>query len=160
MNNKKLLWFFPISWMGVIFYFSHQPGNESEQVSGWFTKIVETVAYILNMSDKGVNIHLLVRKGAHITEFAILGFLLFIVLYSTREKLLSSSIRALAIGVSYGVFDELHQLFIPARSCQISDMLIDASGVLLALLLCNGFVVFRRCLRQRHKHNTYKSIVS
>jgi VanZ family protein len=158
MNYKKLLWLLPISWMGVIFYFSHQPGKESAQVSGWFTKIIETIAYILNISGKEVNIHLLVRKGAHLTEFAVLGFLLFITLYFTREKLLSSSITALAIGISYGLLDEIHQLFIPARSCQISDMLIDASGVLLAVLLCNSFALLRRFLRRRQNQNTYTMI--
>jgi VanZ family protein len=143
MNNKKLLWMLPASWMGVIFYFSHQPGKESAQMSGWFTKIVEAIAYVFNISSTEVDLHLLVRKGAHFTEFAILGFLLFIALYFTREKLLPSSIIALITGVLYGVFDELHQLFIPGRSCQVADILIDASGILIAILLCNGYIILR-----------------
>jgi VanZ family protein len=150
MSNKKLLWIFPISWMGVIFYFSHQPGKESVKMSGWLTKIVEAIAYIFNISSTEVNLHLLVRKCAHLTEFAILGFLLFIALYFTREIILSSSIKALIIGVFYGVLDELHQLFIPGRSCQISDMLIDSSGVLIAILLCNGFIKLRTYIKQRN----------
>ena len=151
MNNKKLLWLFPVSWMGIIFYFSHQPAKESTQMSEWFTNIVEAIANILNISSSDIDLSLLVRKGAHLTEFAILGLLLLIALYFTREKLLSSSNIAFAIGATYGVFDELHQLFIPGRSCQISDMLIDASGVLLAVMLCSAYVVLRR--RLSHKPN-------
>jgi VanZ family protein len=150
MRNKKLLWLFPVSWMGVIFYFSHQPGIESAQTSGWLANIVETIAYVFNISSTEVELHLLVRKGAHFIEFAILGLLLFIALYFTREKLLSSSVIALVIGVVYGIFDELHQLFIPGRSCQVTDMLIDASGVLLAVLLSSGYVVLKMYVEQRH----------
>ncbi len=149
------MWLFPISWMGVIFYFSHQPGLESAQTSGWLTNIVETIAYIFNVSSTEVDLHLLVRKGAHFTEFAILGLLLFIALYFTREKLLSSSVIVLIIGVAYGTFDELHQLYIPGRSCQITDMLIDASGVLVAILLCSGYVVLRMYISL--KHNTHSA---
>jgi VanZ family protein len=154
-NNKKLLWMLPASWMGVIFYFSNQPGKESAQMSGWFTKIVEAIAYVFNISSTEVDLHLLVRKGAHFTEFAILGFLLFIALYFTREKLLSSSIKASIIGVFYGVLDEIHQWFAPARSCQVTDMLIDAIGVLVAILLCNGYVFLRKPIRQ--KNNPYSA---
>ena len=137
--------------MGIIFCFSHQPGSESLEVSSWFAELLRTIASILNISSTEVDLSLLVRKGAHLTEFAILGLLLLIALYFTREKLLSSSNIAFAIGATYGVFDELHQLFIPGRSCQISDMLIDASGVLLAVMLCSAYVVLRR--RLSHKPN-------
>ena len=150
MNRRKLMWLFPISWMGVIFYFSHQPSVESAQTSGWLTNRIETIAHVFNISSTDVNLHLLVRKGAHFTEFAILGFLLFLALYFTRKKLLSSSAIALITGVVYGTFDELHQLYIPGRSCQITDVLIDASGVLVAILLCSGYVMLRMYVSQKH----------
>ena len=38
-----------------------------------------------------------------------------------------------AIGVLYAVSDELHQLFVKARSCEAFDVLVDALGVLLAV---------------------------
>ncbi|NLB42842.1 MAG: VanZ family protein [Clostridiales bacterium] len=144
MNLRKLLWIFPISWMGVIFYFSHQPGLESAHVSGWMTRIVDSIAHIFNINTSDVDLHLLVRKGAHLTEYAILGILLFVALCFTRRRLLSSTIIAFIIGAVYGVLDEFHQYYIPGRSCQISDMMIDASGVLLAVLLCSLYFVLRR----------------
>ncbi|NLB41271.1 MAG: VanZ family protein, partial [Clostridiales bacterium] len=98
--------------MGVIFYFSHQPGLESAHVSGWMTRIVDSIAQAFNINTSEVNLHLLVRKGAHLTEYAILGIFLFVALYFTRGSLLSSSITAFIIGAAYGVFDELHQYYI------------------------------------------------
>lgn len=143
-KQRKTLWIAPLLWMSVIFYFSHQPGKESTQVSGWITNLLDNVADFLNLNITGYHLHLLVRKGAHFTEFAILGILLFVAIYSTRKKLLSSFIAALTAGALYGVIDEVHQYFIPGRSCQIGDMLIDASGVLFAVLLCGSFVLLKR----------------
>lgn len=108
------------------------------------TRIVDSIAHIFNINTSDVDLHLLVRKGAHLTEYAILGILLFVALCFTRRRLLSSTIIAFIIGAVYGVLDEFHQYYIPGRSCQISDMMIDASGVLLAVLLCSLYFVLRR----------------
>ena len=146
MKNRRILYIFPIVWMGLIFYFSHQRGEESSQVSSWFTNFVESIAEILHIDITGWDVHFLVRKGAHFTVYAVLGLLLFAAFYINRGKLFSSSITAVIIGGIYGVFDELHQYFVPGRSCQLRDMLIDASGVLTAVLLCTGFILTKRYL--------------
>jgi VanZ family protein len=143
-GNKKVLYLLPVLWMGVIFYFSHQNGDESSQVSGWFVDFVIRVAEILNLDITGWNLNLLVRKAAHFSIFAVLGFLLFLTLYINRQKLFSSSVYAFAIGSIYGVFDEFHQYFVPGRSCQLTDMLIDASGVMAAVLISIGVMQLKR----------------
>ena len=38
-----------------------------------------------------------------------------------------------AIGILYGLSDEIHQSFVPNRTCSTSDFLADASGILLAV---------------------------
>lgn len=134
-KNKLCLWVPPVIWMGVIFFFSHQPGEESAQLSGRFMVMVEVIANILDMDPTSADLHLMIRKGAHFAEFAILGFLLFPAVLSVNNKRISSFAITLAAGSLYGVLDELHQLFIPGRSCQIGDMIIDAGGVLLAAVL-------------------------
>lgn len=143
-GNKKALYLLPVLWMGVIFYFSHQNGDESSQVSGWFVDFVIRVAEILNLDITGWNLNLLVRKAAHFSIFAVLGFLLFLTLYINRQKLFSSSVYTFAIGSIYGVFDEFHQYFVPGRSCQLTDMLIDASGVMAAVLISIGVMQLKR----------------
>jgi VanZ family protein len=42
---------------------------------------------------------------------------------------------ALAIVFAYAAGDELHQVFVPSRTAQVSDVLIDTSGGAAALLL-------------------------
>ena len=41
-------------------------------------------------------------------------------------------------GTVYAVSDELHQLFVPGRSCMPADVLLDSAGVLAGTLLCSA----------------------
>jgi VanZ family protein len=43
---------------------------------------------------------------------------------------------AIAIAVGYAVTDEFHQMFVPGRSAQLSDLLADAIGVVAGISLC------------------------
>lgn len=115
-------------------------------MSSWFVNLAENIANILHLDITKWYIHLVIRKGAHFSVFAFLGLLLFIAFYTNRKKLFYSSITTMVIGGVYGVFDEIHQYFIPGRSCQVRDMMIDASGVLTAVLLCTGYILLKRHL--------------
>jgi VanZ family protein len=68
---------------------------------------------------------LLLRKLAHLVEFAILGALLARAL---------PELHALLAGLAYAAFDELHQHFVPGRTGALRDVAIDAVGVLLGIL--------------------------
>ncbi len=70
---------------------------------------------------------LVLRKGAHMTEYAILGLLL--------HRALASAPAALATGVAYAVTDELHQHFVQGRHASPVDAAIDAAGVAAGILL-------------------------
>ena len=91
-----------------------------------------------------------VRKAAHMTEFAMLSFLcsLFAASYCVKPKAFSF---ALAFSVLYAVSDEVHQLFVEGRSCQFSDVCVDSVGALLgagaAALIC--LVVTRILVRKK-----------
>jgi VanZ family protein len=67
------------------------------------------------------------RKAAHITEYAILGALL----YRAFER----EAPAFIAGVAYAVTDELHQHFVHGRHGALVDVVIDAAGVALGLLV-------------------------
>jgi VanZ family protein len=43
---------------------------------------------------------------------------------------------ALAIAAAYGIFDELHQWFVPGRSADILDWFADVSGALIGIGVC------------------------
>lgn len=69
----------------------------------------------------------ILRKGAHVTEYAILGALLL--------RALGRSPAAFLAGVAYAVTDEAHQHFVPGRHASPIDVAIDSVGVLIGVLL-------------------------
>lgn len=70
----------------------------------------------------------LIRKAAHLTEFAVLGLLWSGALPGKRWY------APLTISVLTAIADESIQRFVPGRSGQIRDVLIDTAGVLAALV--------------------------
>jgi VanZ family protein len=77
-------------------------------------------------------------KLLHALAYAVLAMLVFRALDTTgwtnRPHLLFWG--SLAATVAYGISDELHQAFVPARSAEILDVAADAAGALAALVLC------------------------
>jgi VanZ family protein len=67
------------------------------------------------------------RKGAHLTEYAILAMLLF--------RALGRVVPTLAIGILYAATDELHQAFVHGRHASPFDVAFDACGLALGLLI-------------------------
>src|SRR2546421_12976609 len=67
------------------------------------------------------------RKCAHVTEYAVLGALLY--------RALVREVPALAAGVAYAASDELHQHFVQGRHASPVDVSIDAVGVALGMIL-------------------------
>jgi VanZ family protein len=76
------------------------------------------------------------RKCAHVTEYAILGFLLL--------RALGRELPALLLGVVYAATDELHQHFVAGRHASPVDLAIDTLGVLIGVLVVRGFLQSRR----------------
>ena len=69
---------------------------------------------------------LILRKGAHVTEYAVLALLLV--------RALGREAPALALGVLYAASDELHQAFVRGRHASPVDVAIDTVGLLIGLL--------------------------
>ena len=76
-------------------------------------------------------IHFIMRKLAHFTEYAILGFLAARAFRSYRHWFLISAILI----VVYALLDEYHQAFVPSRTASIFDSFIDMAGGITALIL-------------------------
>jgi VanZ family protein len=112
------LWLPVVVWAAVIFTLSSIP-SLSTGLGAWDTVL---------------------RKAAHMAEFAILGALLVRALW--RE------LPAFAAGVAYAVTDEVHQHFVEGRHASALDVALDGIGVAV------GILVFRRLVRPRLASDT------
>lgn len=145
--RKRTCLILAVCWMAVIFTFSARNADLSTQDSmsigilfGRF--IVPSFAEMdtqMQVSFADMIDHP-IRKMAHATEYAILGFLLAGSYVDKEKNRLRGICIPTVLGSLYAVSDELHQLFVPGRSCELTDMLIDSSGVILGTLF--GLFIF------------------
>lgn len=133
MKNKKLNIILVIIWMIFIFIMSSFNSNESSNQSNF---IVNILSNIFNISNIEI-LSLIVRKLAHFIEYTILGILVYNLIYSYNKKIYISTI----ICIIYAISDEIHQLFVPGRSCQILDILIDSMGSVTGIILL--YILYR-----------------
>ena len=91
-----------------------------------------------------------IRKLAHFTEYTLLGLMIRLCLESWFGNRTMKRVRLIAAGfgagTGYACTDELHQMAIDGRSGQWTDVLVDASGVLLGVML--GTLLIRRTSRK------------
>ena len=142
MKIKIFYWVLVILWMALIFFFSHQPATESSELSLGITEVivdmVNTIAPDKDILLNQDNINFLIRKAAHFGVYLILGLLVSNGLIFSKISRGKVIYLALIICVLYATSDELHQLFIPGRSGQVSDVLLDSAGSIVGILLRNG----------------------
>ncbi|MBQ7051332.1 MAG: VanZ family protein [Clostridia bacterium] len=126
--KKAAAWALCAVWMGVIFAMSAMPGDVSGAQSGMITRLIEGVLLLLpGGADIPQDIvHLIVRKGAHMAEYAVL-FALY-----RRALRLSGARRpgmtALVLCAAYAATDEMHQGFVAGRGPSPVDVAIDTAG--------------------------------
>lgn len=138
---KKIISFIVlILWMIVIFSFSSADANKS---TGTSDKVITTMIEIKDKitnnetpnNEKEIivkNSSFYIRKIAHITEYLILGFLMFNLL---NQYSVTNIYYAIGLSILYSCTDEFHQLFISGRSGSIRDVLIDSIGILIGTYL-------------------------
>lgn len=90
-----------------------------------------------------------IRKCGHLTEYAVLGGLVWRAGRASdagdrRPWQWSDAARGVSLAVVYAASDEWHQSFVPTRQGSAWDVLIDACGATLGLLLLWGLGRWRR----------------
>lgn len=80
-------------------------------------------------------LHAVVRKGAHVTEFAILALLWYRALgWRSSGWQTKAALAALVLAAGFGALDEAHQMFVPSRTASIVDVGWDSLGAVLGLI--------------------------
>lgn len=96
-------------------------------------------------------VHFIVRKIAHFTEYAILGFLAARAFRTSPRPAINQRwfLICLTLIIVYALMDEYHQTFVPSRTASIYDSMIDVTGGLIALL-----IVRKRTADSTHEHGS------
>ena len=133
-----------IAVMVIIYCFSAQTGVESGAMSGRITR------WVLNLVVPGFGdfsqekqeairsaVSFVVRKLAHFSEYALLGFSLMLHIAQIEKKI---TVRlpwlwSWCVGTLYAASDEFHQGFVAGRGPSVRDVMIDSSGVIAGTLL-------------------------
>ena len=83
-----------------------------------------------------MKIQFLVRKAAHLTEYAVLAMLLLRAVRSGgRAAFARQAALVLVIVAIYATTDEFHQTFTPSRTASAHDVMIDCLGATVGLLI-------------------------
>lgn len=147
MNQTLKYWLPVFLWMIVIFIMSTDLGSAahtSRFIDPFFRWLMP------HISDAGIaRAHFLIRKAGHLTEYAILGILLWRawthpVRGTNQPWQWKTALFALSLAAAYAAGDEFHQSFVPSRGASVQDVIIDASGAFL------GLMVLRACKMRGH----------
>ena len=127
-----------VIWMIIIFNFSNQGGTKS---SGTSSKVTKIIINVITKDKEEPNkqtmerIEKVVRKGAHYTIYTIGGLLIMNYAYSMEKTKKQKILGSLLFGAFYAGTDELHQYFVPGRSAQVTDVVLDSFGVITGILI-------------------------
>lgn len=139
----------------LIFFLSAQNGEKSAETSGLlierlfgdlFTKLE------INLGDIAVfaAIDHIIRKLAHFSEYALLGINLSVLISAFDKKIPFTAICAVTSSFLYACTDEFHQYFVPARSAQFTDVMIDTLGAAAGTAVFVLIIMIKNAIEKKH----------
>ncbi|MFT9487184.1 MAG: VanZ family protein [Tepidibacillus sp.] len=153
--SKILIYWIPLLlWAFVIFGFSSQPYEkqdlrpligkqiDQEKAKEMLQHVkVEYAGREISVQSLGVPgfIEFFIRKGAHLTEYFILGFLIYRAFWSTGYSKRKLLVFALLLSILYAASDEFHQMFTSNRTPHVEDVVLDSIGAFLGIELASLF---------------------
>ena len=109
------------------------PGTDSGNLSGG---IMAWINSFLGLGEAGAEtLHLLIRKGAHFTEFACLGLLLTWHFGMAEVKDAARVAYPLLGSVLAACTDETIQIFVDGRGSSLLDVWVDTFGAMAGIIL-------------------------
>ena len=141
----------------LIFNFSSEKSEKSDVTSG---RVINTIIEI-NPRTKGLSnqekekvkkrIVVPVRKTAHFTVYTSLGMLLYLCARTFEGENKRKMLISLMLAFLYACSDEIHQLFVSGRSCELKDVCIDTCGALFGIVIALGIVRILTIIKEKKK---------
>jgi VanZ family protein len=151
ISGRLICWLLTLSWAATIFYFSTASFGSSTSESILTTAFADIDVIV---SSPTVDIlDSLSRTLAHLTEYGILGILLYASFRHADEDLWQPGVagRSVAIAAVYALTDEFHQAFVPGRHASLLDSGLDTLGSALSVSII--YLCWRWSRRKRCKHS-------
>lgn len=157
--KRSLLAVIIFSIMISIFIFSSQDATVSSKVSGGV--IEKTVSIVVkdfkqlpekDRVDLVASLQHIARKMAHFSIYMVLGLLVMALMSTFRLDRRVQIIYTVIFCVVYAISDEMHQSFVPGRSCELRDVCIDGMGALTGALICYGLIIVHKIVKGSYKH--------
>ncbi len=165
MRDVNILWpwkrclylMLTIMVMATIFVFSAQPAADSMNISNgvmnWLLNgRVPVLSWLARM---GLFDILPLRKCAHAFVYCILGVLMTLTAGTWELPRRWEFACPWLVSILYACSDELHQYFVPGRSCELRDVMIDSAGALAGVL----FVLWAKHCLARKKEGRSSSLL-
>ena len=136
--NKKAIisWVAVLLCMAVIFILSAQKGDDSQTLSDSLI-----IIFGLEFSSD------FIRNCAHFLEYSGLAVLIYNALFQTCGN--AKPVLSVIISSAYAVTDEIHQLFVEGRACQITDIMIDTLGAAAGIAVLSVLIIIYRKIKRR-----------
>ena len=120
-----------VLYLAVIWGYSLWVGADSGRMS---SSILVFVMELLGIPESAWElVHLIIRKSAHLTEFACLSALICWHLRLVKEKEIHQSLLAVLLAMAAALVDETIQLYTPDRGPSLVDVWIDTLGAVLGM---------------------------
>jgi VanZ family protein len=133
MMRRLASWVPPLLWMAIILGFSS--GEFSADRTGSFVGPILKWLWPDATAGQLAAVHGLVRKAAHVVEYAVLGGLWFRTLVHTWPRRPGAAAwLAFALAVAWAVVDESHQATLSSRTGSARDVALDAAGAAVAVV--------------------------
>ena len=122
-TKRVLYWGITLVLMILIFSFSAKNGTSSAGMSN------------ADLMMHAEAVHTFVRKTAHFTEYAVLGFFTYKAVSCDVLDRKKAVLTAQLISTGYASTDEIHQMFVPGREGKVFDVMIDSCGAFCGIMV-------------------------
>ena len=143
-TKRVLYWGITLVLMILIFSFSAKNGTSSAGMSIGYAKELARILSFFGFFQIHSNadlmmhaeaVHTFVRKTAHFTEYAVLGFFTYKAVSCDVKDRKKAVLIAQLISTGYASTDEIHQLFVPGREGKVFDVMIDSCGAFCGIMV-------------------------